>query len=189
MSAAVFVLGAGLLLPATGATALEAPDRTIRVTALAPLPGPDDYDVKGIVARVKDAVRSCAFGGYRDRFDAITGIGFTNTGACVAHAVRGGTQATLKLTGTTYLCADRVGEYCWGQITGSGLEPGQSVRTLAPDKTWPAPGTADESGTLDTTAQIPCTYTENALFVAQALAPGNVQISSRPVNSPCPIDN
>lgn len=53
----------------------------------------------------------------------------------------------------------------------------------------PAPGTADESGTLDTTAQIPCTYTENPLFVAQALAPGNVQISSRPVVSPCPIDD
>lgn len=189
MTAAVFVLGAGLLLPATGATAVEAPDRTTRVMAWDPLPIPDDHNGKGIVARVKEAVRSCAFGGYRDRFDAVTGMGFTNTGACVAHAVRGGTQATLKLTGTVYVCADKVGEYCWGEITGSGLEPGSSVLTLAPDRTWPAPGTADEFGTLDTSAQIPCTYTVNALFVAQAVAPGNVEISSRPVISPCPVDD
>ena len=188
VTAVVLTLGAALAFPASGAAAAVGEQGDVRVMVADHRPGPDDSPGRDLLTRIKDAVRFCPFGGYRDRYDAATGNGFTSAGACIAHAVRGGTQATLKLTGTTYFCADHPGEYCWGQITGSGLEAGSTVVTIAPDQAWPAAATVDASGTVNTTAQIPCTYTVDALFYAQAFAPGDVQIRSRPITSPCPSD-
>ena len=186
IAAIAFTLGAGLALPASGVAVAD--DHAGRVSVQDPQPAPDGRSAEKPKAGNSDAARLCAQGGYQTRFDAVTGSEFTTTGACVAHAAAGGTQATLVLTPTVYSCEATPSLNCWGVVGGSGLEPGSVVTIIGPEGRWQV-ATVDASGTLSAAAQIGCGYTAQDLFAARTYAPGGVTITTHPqIYSPCPSD-
>lgn len=184
--AVTLTLGAGLVLPASGTAVAE--DHAGRVAVQDPQPAPDTQSAKKPKAGKSGAARLCAQGGYQSRFDAVTGSGFTTTGACVAHAAAGGSQASLKLTAAVYPCEATPSLDCWGVVGGSGLQPDSAVIIVGPEGEWRV-ATVDASGTLSAAAQIGCDYGADDFFTARAYAPGDVIITSHPlVYTPCPTD-
>jgi hypothetical protein len=178
MAALVLTLGAALTLPAAAATAAEG---GTRLTLAEQRQKPDDKAGKG--KGNSDAAQSCAQGKYQNRFDVLTGSGFTTTGACVAHAAAGGSQATLQLSRAIYPCEANSNLNCWGLVTASELQLGSVVSIVGPGGVWPVT-IVDQSGTLIAEAQIPCGYPLGTLFHAQAYTTGDMKISSIGTASP-----
>ena len=188
-AAAAVILGAGLFLSASVAAA--AGDHAGGVTVQDPKPGPDSRsgkqpkESKESKAGNNAAARLCAQGGYQARFDAVTGSGFPTSGACVAHAAAGGSQAMLKLTATVYPCEATPSLNCWGVVGGSGLQPDSPVTIIGPEGQWQV-STVDASGTLSAAAQISCDYRDGDAFTARTYIPIEVVITTHPqVYTPC----
>jgi hypothetical protein len=136
-----------------------------------------------------DNAHACQQGGHESRFEAETGRAFNNAGDCASHAAQGGDTAGLQIDNTSaYPCPPPAprGDTCWGNVTGSGLQPGSlwtvidnTLREIA------AHGTADSLGRASAPLNRECGGAPVVTFATMAVVSGGQTVSNI-VNLPQP---